>query len=107
MTVRRIPNESYFQGLVVPLVLLGFVLEQAVRGRIVLPRRRYSEWIVYSQTSIVVGAVLLELAVAVGLFAWYILAYDDDYESWVTPILLTSVSIVLLGSGLLIWGLAG
>jgi hypothetical protein len=90
------PTRAFFPGYVVPALLSLLVVINLVTGRAYWPRRGGSLTI-FTDGWRVSGSVLLEVGVALGLFAWYVLANDDQREHLASPLLGTAVLVAMAG----------
>lgn len=97
------PTRAFVPGVVVPAVLALLALFNLVTGKAIYPTRR-GLWTIYTDRYRVWGAILLEIAVAAGCFAWYVLANDDEREHLAQPIVALSVVVAVAGLVLAVLG---
>ncbi|OJW22678.1 MAG: hypothetical protein BGO49_01480 [Planctomycetales bacterium 71-10] len=97
------PTQAVFPGYVVPALLSLLAFVNLWTGGAYWPKRR-SGISVFTDGWRVSGSILLELGVAAGLFAWYVLANDDRRESLAQPVLGASILAAVAGLGLFGYG---
>ena len=97
------PTRAFFPGYIVPGLLMLLVLINLLTRSAYWPRRRGSI-AVFTDGWRVSGSILLEVGLASGLFAWYILANDDRREHLSQPLLGVSVLVAILGVALFGYG---
>lgn len=97
------PTRAFFPGYVVPGLLALLVLVNLANRSAYWPQRRGSI-VVFTDGWRVAGTVLLEVGLAVGLFAWYVLANDERREHLAQPILAVATLAAVVGLALLGYG---
>lgn len=97
------PTRAFFPGVILPAALVLLVVFNLVTGQAIYPARR-KLLTVYTDTYRLAGAVLIEVAVAAGCFAWYTLANDDEREHLALPVVGVSVVVSVVGLVLVVIG---
>ena len=102
--IREDENELLF-GVILPLLLVTLVIANVLTRRAWIPAGRGSgAFLVQSveHPSVVTGMVMLEIALAAGLFAWYWLANRPRFDRYVFSIKMGSIGVAMVGLGLLL-----
>lgn len=97
------PTRAFFPGYVVPALLALLVAINLVTRSAYWPQRR-GPLVVFTDGWRVSGTILLEIGLASGLFAWYILANDDRRQHLAHPILGAAVLVEIVGVALFVYG---
>jgi uncharacterized membrane protein len=99
-------SRAFFPGYVVPALLGVIVLVNLAWWRVYWPMKG-GTLTTYSDRWRVSGTILLKVGIAVGLYAWYVLANDASKERFALPILRISTVVAMLGLCLFAYGFSG
>jgi hypothetical protein len=97
------PTRAFFPGYVVPVLLGVLVIVNLLTHTAYWPARR-GMLMVFTDVWRVSGTILLEVGLAAGLFALYVLANDDRREHLAQPVVGIAVLVAIVGLALFGYG---
>ena len=98
--IRNDPYEP-FLGVVLPVALLILASASLVTGTAWIVVRRWRILSITEPTA-VAGFIAIEVALAIGLFAWFWLANRSKFDSYIIPIQIGAASLGTMGLLLLL-----